>query len=316
MLEVDGLCKKYDETLAVNQVSFNVPKGNTLVLLGTSGCGKTTTLKIINRLIEKTSGTVRIHGKDTSAIDAIQLRRDIGYVIQETGLFPHYTIEQNLSVVPELLGWKKPAIEKRVDELLELIGLEKSIKTRMPGELSGGQRQRIGLGRAIAADPSLILLDEPFGALDPITRKEMQEEFRKLEGALEKAMVLVTHDVNEAVILGDQICLMDKGQVQQIGSPVELLFKPANSFVKRFFNNKRLELEPAIVRLSDLAFVLEPTTNNQGVEVDPNLTISQALELETDLLVFKLNGTYYSVEDLLKVYYNHRHRIIAQIEKR
>ncbi len=309
MLEVIALNKQFEETHAVKDVSFKVPKGEVLVLLGTSGCGKTTTLKMINRLVEKTSGTIKINGRNVDETSPYELRRDIGYVIQETGLFPHYSVEQNIAVVPELLRWPEPKIKNRVRELLELIGLGEGVINKMPHELSGGQRQRVGLARALAADPSLILLDEPLGALDPITRKEMQDEFLKLEGALNKAMVLVTHDVNEAVKLGNQICLMDNGRVQQIGKPSELIFDPKNEFVKKFFDQNRLELELSIVSLAELMVGLNATT----LTGKTSLTDSSTKLINTrwdERVIFEVEGQVYQIDNILETYYKNRNAII------
>jgi len=314
MLEVKSLSKAYDQSFVVKDVSFLVPKGDILVLLGTSGCGKTTTLKMINKLVDKSSGEIFIHNKNIDDTDPYTLRRDIGYVIQETGLFPHYNVAKNIAVVPDLLGWSSAKVNERVDELIYLIGLDLEIKNRMPHELSGGQRQRIGLARALAADPSLILLDEPFGALDPITRQEMQREFIELEGAIDKAMVLVTHDVSEAITLGDQICLMDGGKVQQIGSPKQLIFNPTNEFVKAFFANKRLELEPAIVSLSDLTIGLTPETEVKGKLFDANFNLTQVIEKCNDELVsFEFKDSVYNVESVLQTYYQFRKQIAEKL---
>jgi osmoprotectant transport system ATP-binding protein len=206
-------------TALVQGVSFAVNAGETLVLLGRSGSGKTTTLKLINRLLEPTAGDVRVAGERAADVPATRLRRRIGYVIQEVGLFPHFTVERNVGLVPRLDGWPPPRIAERVRELLELVGLDpETFLRRYPHELSGGQRQRVGVARALAADPPLLLLDEPFGALDPITRVELQREFQVLEGRLGKAMVFVTHDVREGLLLGTRIGLMDQGRLAFLGT--------------------------------------------------------------------------------------------------
>ena len=198
----------------LDNISFTVESGETVVFLGRSGSGKTTTLKLINRLIEPTSGTVLVEGRKTTEWDPIRLRRRIGYVIQEVGLFPHFTVERNVGLVPSLESWPEGRIRSRVNEVLGLVGLEpERFSARSPKELSGGQRQRVGVARALAADPSILLLDEPFGALDPITRSEVQKEFRDLRKRLQKTMILVTHDVREAFILGDRIGLMKDGRL-------------------------------------------------------------------------------------------------------
>jgi osmoprotectant transport system ATP-binding protein len=252
-IEFSGVTKTFGETTAVDDVSFCVRPGETFVLLGTSGCGKTTTLRIINRLIEPTRGAVRIAGSDAADANPETLRRDIGYVIQDIGLFPHYTTAKNIAVVPELLGWDSERIRARSRELLHLVGLDPEVfADRYPHELSGGQQQRVGLARALAADPAIVLMDEPFGALDPLTRREIQREFKRLEALLKKTTVLVTHDVFEACDLGDRICLLDRGRVQQIGPARELLFDPANDFVHRFFRSNRFLLELKVYTLQDV----------------------------------------------------------------
>jgi len=307
MLEVKSLTKHFDDTTAVKDVSFTVKKGEVLVLLGTSGCGKTTTLKMINRLVEKTSGEVFINGKNIYEKDPHSLRQKIGYVIQETGLFPHLTIEENVAVVPKLLKWPKEKIKKRVNKLIDLIGLDNEIKAKSPDELSGGQQQRIGLARALAANPSLILLDEPFGALDPITRKEMQKEFVQLEGAINKAIVMVTHDVTEAFLLANEICLMHDGEVQQKGKPVELLFKPANEFVKRFFDANRIELELSVIKLKDLIPYLEKGTAEN--KLSSSISLSEGASAENSFFI-GFDQKPYLVKDLLKAFYANREDII------
>ncbi len=230
-LEVEGLGYRLpgkgkgetgSERVLVQDVSFTVDAGETLVLLGRSGSGKTTTLKLINRLLEPTTGAVRIAGERSADLPATRLRRRIGYVIQEVGLFPHFTVERNVGLVPRLEGWPPQRTATRVRELLTLVGLEAStFARRYPHELSGGQRQRVGVARALAADPPLLLLDEPFGALDPITRVELQREFQALEGRLGKGMVFVTHDVREGLLLGTRIGLMHLGRLAFLGTPEE-----------------------------------------------------------------------------------------------
>ena len=237
MLLVKDLKKELNGKTLVDNISFSVEKGETLVLLGPSGCGKTTTLKMINRLIEPSSGEVVIDGKKITEVKPEILRKGIGYVIQGTGLFPHYTVEKNISVVPKLLHWEKEKIKNRAYELLELVGLSpKEFLKRYPNELSGGQKQRVGIARALAADPPIILLDEPFGALDQLTRIQIRKEFKNLESLLRKTILLVTHDIFEALELGDKICLMNNGRIEQFGKPEELILNPASDFVKVFFS--------------------------------------------------------------------------------
>lgn len=252
-IEAHDLTKKFNGLTAVNGISFSVREGETMVLLGTSGCGKTTTLRMLNRLLEPTSGTVLLRGENIQERNPEELRRGIGYVIQDIGLFPHYTVEQNIGIVPQLLKWNRKKIQNRVRELLDLVGLssEKYMK-RYPKELSGGQQQRIGLARAFAADPAVILLDEPFGALDQITRRDIRKEFKSLESILKKTMILVTHDVFEAFELGDRVCLMDKGKIQQVGTAKDLLYSPANDFVRDFLQANRFLLELQVFTLKDI----------------------------------------------------------------
>lgn len=275
MIKVSNITKRYDGLKAVDNVSFSVERGETFVLLGTSGCGKTTTLKMINRLIEPTSGRIVIEGRDIQKQKPEDLRKHIGYVIQDIGLFPHYTVEQNIAIVPNLLNWDKNRITKRTSELMELVGLPLEYQQRYPSELSGGQQQRVGLARALAADPLILLLDEPFGALDPITRRQIQEEFKNLETLLHKTIVLVTHDVFEAISLGDIICLMDRGKVQQTGTPRELIFSPENEFSKNFFRASRFQLELNVTKLKDLL----PEVKNRETSTEDIKTFSRDTSL-------------------------------------
>lgn len=229
-----NVTKRYHDRAVVADLTLTIPTGETLVLLGTSGCGKTTTLKMMNRLIDADTGTVEINGVDVQQQEPHQLRRHIGYVIQDAGLFPHYSVADNIAVVPRLLDWETDRIRQRTQELLTMLRLPETILTRFPDQLSGGQRQRIGLARALAADPPIILMDEPFGALDPITRAAIRREFRELEALQQKTIVLVTHDVREAADLGDLIALMDAGRIVQLGPPATLRDQPATDFVKEY----------------------------------------------------------------------------------
>ena len=218
---------------ALSSVSFRVAHGETLVLLGSSGSGKTTCLKMVNRLIDPSDGKVLVQGRDTMDWDPIQLRRRAGYVIQEVGLLPHLSVEENVGLVPRLEGWEPEKRRARAWELLSLVGLPPDeFSAKRPSQLSGGQRQRVGVARALAVDPPLLLMDEPFGALDPITRRRLQREFRELEERLGKTVVFVTHDVQEALRLADRIAVMDGGQIKQIGPPQEIIEKPADDFVR------------------------------------------------------------------------------------
>lgn len=243
MIKVEKLSKSFGKTKAVSNVSFEVAGKETLVLLGTSGCGKTTLLKMLNRLIEPGSGKISINGEDILKTKPESLRRGIGYVMQNNGLFPHYTVAENIAVVPQLLGWSKQKTEDRTCELLEKLHLDKKYLNSYPNELSGGQQQRVGLARALVADPPVLLMDEPFGALDTVTRSKIQAEFNALDELKRKTIIMVTHDVQEAFELGDRICLMDKGSIVQLGTPADLLFSPADKFAAAFLNDQRLLLE-------------------------------------------------------------------------
>src|SRR6201996_583759 len=243
MIKVEQLSKTFGKVKAVNHISFDVAEHENLILLGTSGCGKTTTLKMLNRLIEPTSGKVFINGENILNQSPEILRRGIGYVLQNNGLFPHYTVAENIAIVPQLLKWDKKRIEYRIKELLEKLHLNKDQLKAYPNELSGGQQQRVGLARAVMADPPVLLMDEPFGALDNITRSKIHTEFKALDELKRKTIIMVTHDVQEAFELGDHICLMDKGKIVQDGTPAELLFNPANDFVRDFLHEQKLHLE-------------------------------------------------------------------------
>ena len=228
---------------AIDNLNLEVKKGETLVLLGTSGSGKTTTMKLVNRLIEPTSGKIYINGEDISSYNPIKLRRKIGYAIQHIGLFPHMSIAENIAVVPKLLKWSQEEIDQRINELLNLVNLDPAeFRNRYPSQLSGGQKQRIGVIRALAADPNVILMDEPFGALDPITREQLQDEFLDLESEIKKTILFVTHDIFEAIKMGDRIVLLDEGKIQQCATPHELVENPKNKFVEQFLGQQRFQL--------------------------------------------------------------------------
>src|ERR1700749_895664 len=252
MITVEQLSKHFGGIKAGDGISFEVKEHETFVLLGTSGCGKTTTLKMVNRLIEPTSGKIFIDGKNILDQSPELLRRGIGYVLQNNGLFPHYTIAENIAIVPQLLKWDSKKIEKRIHELIEKLHLSTDQLKAYPNELSGGQQQRVGLARALMADPPVLLMDEPFGALDNVTRSKIQAEFKALDELKRKTIIMVTHDVQEAFTLGDRICLMDKGRIVQSGTPAELLFHPVNDFVKDFLQEQRLQLEFKTIKVNDL----------------------------------------------------------------
>ncbi|UPW84857.1 ABC transporter ATP-binding protein [Lysinibacillus sp. Ag94] len=240
MIAFENVTKKYvNDQVAVKAINVEIKKGEFFVLIGPSGCGKTTLLKMINRLIHLTEGTIRINGKRISDYNIHELRWNIGYVLQQIALFPHMTIEENIAVVPELKKWSKPQIQQRVSELLDMVGLEPDkYSQRKPNELSGGEQQRVGVVRALAADPEIILMDEPFSALDPISRTKLQDDLLELQQTIQKTIVFVSHDMQEALKLGDRICVMKDGEIIQIGTPREIIDKPVNDFVREFVGVK------------------------------------------------------------------------------
>ena len=237
MIRTIGLSKFYTEFPAVREVDLTVPKGELCVLLGPSGCGKSTLLKMINALVAPTSGSVFINGRDTKTIPPEILRRAIGYVVQNIGLFPHYTVKRNIGVVMKLLDRPKAEIDHRVNELLDLIGLPQKYRDKYPRELSGGEAQRVGVARALAADPDILLMDEPFGSVDPLNRERLQKSFADIHKTLKKTVLFVTHDVSEALALGDRILLMQEGRLVRAGTPGELVFEEGNAFSRAFFGS-------------------------------------------------------------------------------
>ncbi len=240
---------------AVDRLSLEVAEGETVVLLGASGCGKTTTLKTINRLVEPTGGEIRVDGRDVTGLDAVSLRRSIGYVFQGIGLFPHWTVADNVAAVPRLLEWPEARVRDRVDDLLERVGLPPdAYRDRRPAELSGGQQQRVGVARALAAEARVLLMDEPFGAVDPVTRDGLQQELVAMRSQLSLTILLVTHDVTEALLLADRVAVMDAGRIEQIGAPRELFASPASALVERLLDTPRRQAD----RLHALAHPGDP----------------------------------------------------------
>jgi osmoprotectant transport system ATP-binding protein len=254
MITFDRVVKRYANSVAVDHLSLEIKSGETVILVGPSGCGKTTSLKMINRLVEPTGGTISIDDRDTRTYDVNDLRRSIGYVIQQVGLFPHQTVAENIATVPRLLGWTKQRIAARVEELLELIALPPAeYARRLPSELSGGERQRVGVARALGADPNILLMDEPFGAIDPIARERLQNELLRLQSVVRKTIVFVTHDIDEAVKLGDRVALLSKGGVlEQFATPEELLANPQSEFVTGFLGEGPLVRRLALILISDV----------------------------------------------------------------
>jgi osmoprotectant transport system ATP-binding protein len=275
MIKVDRATKIFGNKKAVDNISFEVKNSENVALLGTSGCGKTTTLRMINRLIETTSGNILIDNKNIKDASPEELRRNIGYVLQHNGLFPHYTIAENIAIVPELLKWPKQKIKSRTDDLLEQLHLPGSCLSLYPQELSGGQQQRVGLARALAADPPVLLMDEPFGALDAVTRANITNEFSKLEVLKNKTIVLVTHDIREAFQLGNKILLMNEGKIVQAGTAAGLLFNPVNKFVSDFFEGQRLQLELNAVLLKDVWPYLQ--TDAGDIKTDNSILYNKSI---------------------------------------
>jgi osmoprotectant transport system ATP-binding protein len=280
VIRLESVHKQYPNgTVAVREISIEFFDGELAVLVGPSGCGKTTILRMINRLIEPSGGHIYFDGEDVTRGDPVELRRRIGYVIQQVGLFPHQSIAHNVGTVPRLLGWDKGRVDARVDELLELVGLEPALyRDRYPGQLSGGQQQRVGVARALAADPPVLLMDEPFGAIDPVTRTRLQEEFLRLQQELRKTIVFVTHDIDEAVKLGDRIALLNVGGVlEQYDTPAQILGAPATEFVASFVGSNR-----ALKRLKVTAINTELLDHPPVISRDP--------------LVVEIDGTSYPVD--------------------
>jgi osmoprotectant transport system ATP-binding protein len=273
MIRFEQVSKQFPNgTFAVKSLELEIKKGEFFVLIGPSGSGKTTTLKMINRLIELSKGWVWINGKKISDYDINELRWNIGYVLQQIALFPHMTIEENIAIVPELKNWDKEKIADRVDELLKMVGLDpKEYRNRKPNELSGGQQQRVGVIRALAADPEIILMDEPFSALDPFSREKLQDDMLEIQRKLKKTIVFVTHDMQEALKLGDRICLMKDGEIVQIGTPHEFLTNPANEFVREFVGSKKLSIhldELIMPKTGEQALLSDTKTISLSTPVD------------------------------------------------
>ena len=278
MIRLENVTKVYDDgTTAVNGVSLEVPEGETATLVGPSGCGKTTTMTMVNRLTGITEGDILIDGTSVLDHDPIELRRNIGYVIQEIGLFDHLTVAENIGIVPDLRGWDDDRIEARVEELLDLIRLPADVKGQYPENLSGGQRQRVGVARALAAEPDIMLMDEPFGALDPITREELQNEFLDIQSDLDVTILFVTHDIDEALKMGDKVAVLKDGALVQYGSPRDLLGNPKNEFVESFIGEDRLLKQLAAIPVRE---VMRPTDG--GVADDevlaPDDTLKDAIQ--------------------------------------
>lgn len=280
MITFDGVQKKYpDGTTAVHDLSIEIAQGEICVIVGPSGCGKTTAMRMINRLVEPTSGTITVGGQDVSQTDPQELRRHIGYVIQQIGLFPHHTIRRNVACVRDLLGLDKASTAIRVDELLDLVGLEPDVfGDRYPHQLSGGQRQRVGVARALAADPPVLLMDEPFGAVDPVARERLQREFLNLQSQVKKTIVFVTHDIDEAMLMGDRIAVMrEGGYLEQYAPPAEVLANPASDFVRTFVGGDRLVKLLAVTTIPETLLAQPGPGDHDLPRIDSGASLREAL---------------------------------------
>lgn len=324
MIQFDNVVKRYpgSNTPAVNNLSMSIPEGETCAIIGPSGCGKTTAMKMVNRLIEPTEGAIFVGGKNILKQDTIELRRNIGYVIQQIGLFPHFTIKDNVALVPQMLGWSKARTYRRVDELLDIVGLDPAqFRDRYPRQLSGGQRQRVGVARALAADPPVMLMDEPFGAIDPITRDRLQNEFLRLQKQLKKTIMFVTHDIDEALKMGTLICILQVGGVlQQLDTPKNILSKPANAFIADFVGSDRGLKKLTLVTVGEVMHEAPTlgTHNETGAEL---MNRMRQHEMESLFIVddtHKLIG-YVTLDDVQKNLGKSAHamtsNIIATIEE-
>lgn len=296
MIEFQNLSKSYEgDVQALKNVNFDVQDGEFVVLVGPSGCGKTTLLRMVNQLESITSGDILLDGKSLQSMDTIKMRRNIGYVIQHNGLFPNMTIESNVMIVPNLLGWDRKKKGNRFNYLMELIGLHPDeYRTRYPHELSGGQQQRIGVARALAADPPVMLMDEPFGALDPIIRMKLQDEFLQIQREIKKTILFVSHDIDEAVKMGDKIALMREGEVLQYDHPAEILNHPANPFINEFIGQDRVLKSMSLYTVKDLdekisLADIQPTGDAKEIDENTSLriAISMLLNQEADQLIVR-----------------------------
>jgi osmoprotectant transport system ATP-binding protein len=282
MIEFSHVNKAFGEHKAVSDLNLHIREGSFSVLIGTSGSGKSTTLKMINRLVEHDSGRIRFAGEEIRSLPVLELRRRMGYAIQSIGLFPHWTVSQNIATVPQLLKWPRRKIDERVDELMALLGLEEGLRERYPHQLSGGQQQRVGVARALAADPQVLLMDEPFGALDPVTRGALQQEMTRIHRLLGRTIVLVTHDIDEALRLAEHLVLMDGGEVVQQGTPLAMLTAPANDFVQQFFGRSELG-----VRLLSLRTVADYVRRDEHIDGE---ALTEAMTLRDALSAFVAHG--------------------------
>lgn len=287
MIQFKNISKSYKDKRIIKDINFEVNKGEMAILIGPSGCGKTTTLKMINKLIMPSSGTILIDGKDISKENNIELRRNIGYVIQQTGLFPHMTVGENIRLVPKLKKWPEEKINNRMHEVMEMVGMNyEEYINKYPYELSGGQQQRIGVARAFGTNPDIILMDEPFSALDPITRNQLQDELFNIQQEFKKTIVFVTHDMNEALKLGNRICIMKDGEILQFDTPEEILKNPTEGFVERFIGKNRIWDKPEFIKVSDI-MIEDPVTTNSARTVIQGINIMKQRKVDSLLIIDK-----------------------------
>ena len=310
MIEIRGLVKRFPGAAhpAVDNLTLTVPEGCVCVLIGPSGCGKTTTMRMINRLVEPDAGSISVGGRDVMHVDPVGLRRSICYVIQQVGLFPHWTIARNIATVPKLLGWNDTRIAARVDELLHLVGMEPAtFRSRFPRELSGGQKQRVGVARALAADPPVMLMDEPFGALDPISRGRLQDEFLRILRSLRKTIVFVTHDIDEALKVGDRIAILRDGALVQYGAPEAILAHPADAFVESFVGTDRALKRLGLIQAEAALEAAGPVTPSLSIPAQANLRDALARMLERDVDSLAVSGANGAVLGVLTMSGIRRH---------
>jgi len=285
-IELKNITKRFGSDIAVDNLSLSMEKGTLTMLIGPSGCGKTTTMKMINRLISSDKGEIKLNGTSVYDLDPVQLRRTIGYVIQEIGLFPHFTVFDNIATVPRLLHWDEKKIKKRVEELLDMVTLDSSYAYRYPLQLSGGERQRVGLARALGADPEVLLMDEPFGAIDPINRLKLHDSFLEIQEEIKKTIVFVTHDINEAIKLGDKIAILRDGKLIQYANSTEILYNPANKFVENLLGQDRSLKALTLKRTKDFISSEEIVTVGKGTSEDE---ISKLLQEKNQIVAFVLD---------------------------
>jgi len=315
MIKFENIVKKYGDKTVIDDFSLEIQPGELVVFIGPSGCGKTTLLQMVNRLIEPTSGTIYVNGKDIKKKDPIQLRRNIGYVIQNVGLFPHMSIKENLEIIPRVKGEEPEAIEEKTVRLLKLVGLDPDeYMYRFPSELSGGQQQRVGVARAFSTDSDIILMDEPFSALDPITRSSLQEELFNMQQELRKTIIFVTHDMDEAYKIADKICIIKEGKMVQYDTPENILKNPANEFVANFIGKKRVWNNPEVLKAEDI-MIADP------VKVSPKRNVLQAIEIMGEnkvdsLLVTTRENELIGLITLKRIQLEDRNRLIEEIMER